>query len=108
MDRGALTQKRLRTTGLKFILLPKVLEANALDGRLLCRITYCVQPIQVVMAKGHNEQLSFYLFHSLQQTLYYRWILQYLDQEWISYIKRLIRQWQFCIIWEAEIKIWNS
>ena len=49
---------------LEFISLPKPLEAHALDGRLLCRVTHCTCPIQFTISKDHTEVLSFYLPNS--------------------------------------------
>ncbi len=40
------------------------LEASALDGRLLYRVTHHTKPLKVIMTKVHTEQLSFHLFSS--------------------------------------------
>lgn len=49
---------------LELIPLPKPLEANTLDGRLLCRITHRTQPLPLCIAHDHQELISFHLFDS--------------------------------------------
>ena len=48
--------------GVRLFPLTKPLEASSLDGRLLCKVTHHTQPIQLMMAKGHREFLSFLLY----------------------------------------------
>lgn len=65
----------------------KPLEARALDGRLLCRVTHRTQPIRLVMAQGHSEQLSFHLYCSPQHPviLGLPWLKQHNPKiDWIS------------------------
>lgn len=68
--------KRLKLTVFP---LPKLLEASALDGRLLYRVTHRTEPLKVVMGNGHSEQLGFYLFSSPSHPLIlgFPWLAQH-------------------------------
>ena len=62
---------------LKWILLLKPLEAHALDGRLLCRVTHRTSPIQMAFSKDHKESQSFHLSNFLSHPLIlgFSWVL---------------------------------
>ncbi|KAK7926171.1 hypothetical protein WMY93_008481 [Mugilogobius chulae] len=67
--------------------LPKPLEANALDGRLLCRVTHRTQPVEIVMSRGHSEHVSFHLYSSPLHPviLGLPWLMQHNPQiDWTS------------------------
>uniref|UniRef100_A0AAQ4QLT0 Gypsy retrotransposon integrase-like protein 1 n=1 Tax=Gasterosteus aculeatus aculeatus TaxID=481459 RepID=A0AAQ4QLT0_GASAC len=63
-DENFMDWRLAKRLNLKLIPLPKQLEAHALDGRLLCKITHRTDPIQMIISERHSEALSFYLFDS--------------------------------------------
>uniref|UniRef100_A0AAQ4PPB8 ribonuclease H n=1 Tax=Gasterosteus aculeatus aculeatus TaxID=481459 RepID=A0AAQ4PPB8_GASAC len=63
-DENFMDWRLAKRLNLKLIPLPKQLEAHALDGRLLCKITHRTGPIQMIISERHSEALSFYLFDS--------------------------------------------
>lgn len=64
--------------GIKTELLSQPLEASALDGTLIFRVTHKTEPLQVCI-KDHHEQMSFRLFHSAQHpiVLGFPWLKQH-------------------------------
>ena len=63
-DESFMDWRLAKKLNLKWIPLSKPLEAHALDGRLLCKITHRTDPIQMTIPKEHTESLSFHLFNS--------------------------------------------
>lgn len=55
--------------GLDLVPLQEPLEVNALDGRLLCKITQRTSPLQLLMAENHTEEIVFHIFSSPVQPL---------------------------------------
>ena len=58
-----------RRLGLEVRLLSEPLEASALDGRLLSRVTHHTFPVQLTFPDHHTETICFHLFQSLQHPL---------------------------------------
>lgn len=56
--------------------LPRPMEASALDGRLLCRVTHHTQPLQLSFQDGHTELLVFHVFRSPEHPIIlgYPWL----------------------------------
>ena len=63
-DESFMDWRLAKRLNLRLIPLPKPLEAHALDGRLLCKITHRTDLIQMTISKEHTESLSFHLFNS--------------------------------------------
>ena len=63
-DESFMDWRLAKRLDLELISLPKPLEAHALDGRLLCRVTHRTRPIQFTISKDHTEALSFHLLNS--------------------------------------------
>ena len=63
-DESFMDWRLAKRLDLELISLPKPLEAHALDGRLLCRVTHRTRPIQFTISKDHTEALSFQLLNS--------------------------------------------
>ena len=63
-DESFMDWRLAKKLNLKLIPLPKALEAHALDGRLLCRITHRTDLIQMTISQEHTESMSFHLLNS--------------------------------------------
>lgn len=78
-DESFMDWELVKRLGLTPIPLPKSLEASALDGRLLCKVTHHTQPTQMIIDINHSESLSFHLFNSPLHPLIlgYPWLVEH-------------------------------
>ena len=58
-DESFLDSHVVRQLGLATETLDQPLEANALDGRLLARVTSKTEPVCLLLSGNHQEELSF-------------------------------------------------
>ena len=79
--------------GLGREVLEKPINATALDGRLLCRVTHRSTPVQMSMSGNHNETLSFHLIHAPHQPviLEFPWLRRHNPH--IDWASGTIREW---------------
>lgn len=68
-DANLMDASLVRDLGLDTILLPEPLDATALDGKLLWRVTHHTTPVEMSFPDGHKEILSFHVFESHQHPL---------------------------------------
>ena len=73
--------------------LEKPINATALDGRLLCRVTHRSTPVQMSMSGNHSETLSFHLIHAPHQPviLGFPWLRRHNPH--IDWASGTIREW---------------
>lgn len=50
--------------GISMELLPSPLQANALTGRLLARVTHCSEPVHLLVSANHHELIRFHIISS--------------------------------------------
>lgn len=78
-DESFIDWRLAKRLGLNVVPLLRPLVAKALDGRLLCRVTHRTRPLQLIIANGHTESLSFHLFNSPSHPLIlgYPWLVKH-------------------------------
>ena len=64
MDWGLANKMNIKTKPL-----PQPLEASALDGRLLFKVSHQTEPLEIRCNDNHHETMSFHLFNSAQHPL---------------------------------------